>query len=230
MKRLLLFDVDGTLVDAAGAGRAALRASMTRVYGESGPIDAFDFRGRTDPGIVRGLLGAAGLGDGEIEAGLAELWEVYPSELEAALEARSGAVRPQPGVSTLLGRLSRDPRFVLALVTGNVREGARRKLAACGLDGFFRTGGFGCDSARREELPPLAVRRCGRRLGRRFGAEDVWVIGDTPEDVRCGRHCGHRTLAVTTGGFSADELRRHGADRVVPTLERCDELVGSLAA
>lgn len=230
MRRLLLFDVDGTLVDVAGAGRAALRGAMRRVYGEVGPIEGFDFHGKTDPSIVRGLLRAAGLGDGEIDAGLPELWEVYPRELEAALAEREGDVRPYPGVPELLRRLEDDRRFDLALVTGNVREGAWRKLEACGVGEAFRFGAFGSDSSRREDLPPLAVRRARERIGRTYRREDVWVIGDTPADVRCGRHSGHRTLAVATGGYGVEELRGHGADRVVASLARHDDLLGSLAA
>lgn len=230
MKRLLLFDVDGTLVDVAGAGRAALRGAMDRVYGRSGGLDEVDFRGRTDPSIVRSALRAAGLEDREIEAGLGELWEVYPDELDAALAERDGDVRPHSGVRGLLRRLEDDRRFDLALVTGNVRAGAWRKLEACGVRTPFRFGAFGSDSERREELPPLAVRRAEERLGRMYRPEEVWVIGDTPEDVRCGRHGGHRTLAVATGGYGVDELRAHGADRVVRSLTGHDALLGSLAA
>lgn len=230
MKRLLLFDVDGTLVDVVGAGRVALRGAMDRVYGRAGRLDEVDFRGRTDPSIVRSALRAAGLEDPEIDAGLPELWDVYPRRLEAALADREGDLRPHPGVPELLRRLEADPRFELALVTGNVRDGAWRKLEACGVRAPFRFGAFGSDSERREDLPPLAVRRAEERLGRIYRREAVWVIGDTPEDVRCGRRTGHRTLAVATGGYGVEELRGHGADRVVPSLAGHDDLVRSLAA
>lgn len=230
MTRLLLFDVDGTLVDVDGAGREALRSAMTRVYGEAGPIDDFDFHGKTDPSIVRGLLRAAGRPDERIDPGLRALWGAYLERLDEELEARSGAARTCPGVRRLLARLDGDPRFTLGLVTGNVRGGAWRKLEACGVRSHFRFGAFGSDSARREELPPLAVRRALRRTGRHFRPEQVWVIGDTPEDIRCGRHSGHRTLAVATGRYGVEELRRHGADEVAEELGDHDLLLRRLAA
>ena len=230
MTRLLLFDVDGTLVDVDGAGREALRAAMAQVYGETGPIDDVDFHGRTDPSIVRGLLRAAGQADERIDPGLPALWRVYVGRLEAELEARAGTVRPHPGVRDLLGRLEGDARFTLGLVTGNVREGALRKLEACGVRAPFLVGAFGSDAERREELPPLAVRRARRRTGRHFRGEQVWVIGDTPADIRCGRHSGHRTLGVATGRYGAEELLRHGADEVVEGLGDHEVLVRRLAA
>lgn len=230
MTRLLLFDVDGTLVDVDGAGREALRGAMARVYGETGPIDEADFHGRTDPSIVRGLLRAAGHPDGRIDPGFPELWRVYAERLEVELDARADSVRPCPGVRGLLERLEGDARFTLGLVTGNVRAGAWRKLEACGLRSPFLFGAFGSDAERREELPPLAVRRARRRTGRHFRRGQVWVIGDTPEDVRCGRHSGHRTLAVATGRYGVEELRRHGADAVAEGLGDHDGLLRRLAA
>lgn len=227
MSRLLLFDVDGTLVDVDGAGRAALRDALTEVYGRTGPIDSFDFHGKTDPAIVHGLLTRAGLSEPEIEEGIQRLWRSYLRGLERQLEARRSAdrVRPCPGVLELLDRLEREERFVLALVTGNVEEGARHKLRAGGLDGRFRFGAYGSDSARRPDLPPLAMRRARRRLGRTFRPDEVWVIGDTPEDIGCGRASGLRTLAVATGRHGVEELRAHGADAVVAELSPAEEIV-----
>lgn len=227
MNRLLLFDVDGTLVDVDGAGRAALRGALTEVYGRTGPIDTFDFHGKTDPAIVHGLLARAGLAEAVIEERLPRLWRSYLRSLEAELEARrtEGRVRPYPGVVQLLERLEREGRFVLALVTGNVEEGARHKLRAGGLDGRFRFGAYGSDSAWRPDLPPLAMRRARRRVGRSFRPDEVWVIGDTPEDIDCGRASGVRTLAVATGRHGVDELRAHGADAVLAELSATEEVV-----
>jgi phosphoglycolate phosphatase-like HAD superfamily hydrolase len=229
-RRLLLFDVDGTLVDVDGAGRSALRRALEEVYGTTGPIEDFPFRGKTDPSIVRGLLEAAGAGTEVIEARMPGLWSVYLDALEEELARRRRTTRTHPGVRELVARLEADQRFTLALVTGNVQGGAWRKLAACDLRSPFRFGAFGSDSEHREELPPVAIRRARDRLGLRFEPRDVWVIGDTPEDVRCGRHSGLRTLAVATGGYSVEELEAHGPERVVASLEEVDLLVRDLAA
>lgn len=230
MRRLLLFDVDGTLVDVAGAGRAAFRTAMVEVYGETGPIDSFSFSGKTDPGILRGLLAAAGWEDGAIDRGMRRLWETYLPALDRELASREERIRTCPGVRGLVERLQADPRFELALVTGNVRPGAYRKLEAAGIGRPFPFGAFGSDSELRDELPPVAIRRARDRSGRAYAPRDVWVVGDTPADVRCAATSRLRSLAVATGRYGPDELREHGAERVLDSLEDADEVVSVLAS
>lgn len=216
--RLLLFDVDGTLVRVNGAGREALREAMRRVYGRTGPIDGYDFHGRTDPAIVRGLLRATGLDDASIDRELPRLWPLYREALERELAARREALRACPGVPELLVALEDRPDLVCGLLTGNVADGAWRKLAACGLDGHFAFGAFGSDSELREELPAVALERARHASGRRWITHEALVIGDTPEDIRCARAVGARCLAVATGRYSADELAERGPDAVLPDL------------
>lgn len=227
--RLLLFDIDGTLLDTKGAGRAALRTALRVTCGETGPIDSFDFHGKTDPGIVRALLRAAGWEDREVDERLDDLWPTYLRELERELASRDGRVTPYPGVTELLDRLRADPRFALALVTGNVARGAWRKLGAAGLEDHFEYGAFGSDSEHRDALPPLALQRASRRLGRRVAPEDAWVIGDTPEDIRCARSSEIPVLAVATGRHRPEELHRHGPDHVFPDLGSIDAVLEALA-
>lgn len=216
--RLLLFDVDGTLVRVDGAGREALRAAMRRVFGETGPIDEFDFHGRTDPAIVRGLLRAAGREDGAIDRGLPRLWPLYCEALDRELATRREALRVCAGVPELLERIGDSTGLLPGLLTGNVERGAWSKLRACGLDGSFRFGAFGSDSERREELTAVALERARRVSGRRWSAGETVVIGDTPEDVRCARETGARCLAVATGRYSKADLAAHGADAVFDDL------------
>lgn len=218
MARLLLFDIDGTLLRTAGAGRSALRRAMLAVFGETGPLDDFDFDGRTDPAIVRGLLRSTGKTDGWIDARLPGLWGPYCRELERELERRNGELAACAGIPALLEDLGARDDVVLGLVTGNVEGGAWRKLGACGLDGHFRFGAFGSDSELREDLPPLALARAAEGFDRRLGIEDCVVIGDTPEDIRCARACGARVLAVATGRYGLEELREHAPDDVLPDL------------
>lgn len=232
MSRLLLFDIDGTLVDTAGAGREALRRALREVFGATGPIDSFDFHGKTDPGIVRGLLREAGRPGDEVDASLPSLWGVYLEALGDELERRrrAGRVRPYPGVRVLLERTARDDRFELALVTGNLAPGAWKKLEAAELAHHFGFGAFGSDSARREDLPPLALRRAARQLGREYAPAEAVVIGDTPEDVRCARASGTRAVTVATGRHGPDELAEHDPDRVFEDLSDTGGVLEALAA
>lgn len=232
MKRLLLFDVDGTLVDTDGAGREALRRALIEVFGEAGPIDSFDFHGKTDPAIVRGLMRAAGRAEAEVERRLDRLWARYLEALaeELELRRRQGRVRPFPGVSELLAEASVDPRFALALVTGNVAEGAWHKLEAGELGHHFGFGAFGSDSARRAELPPIAIRRAARQLGREYRPGEAVVVGDTPEDVRCARASGARAVTVATGRHRPEELAEHDPDHLFPDLSDTRTVLAALAS
>jgi len=213
-----MFDVDGTLADTMGAGKAALADAMAAVYGETGPVDSYDFHGRTDPEIVRGLLRATGRSDTDIDRGFGDLWPRYLQRLGAELAARRGRAVTLAGVISLLDRLAADDRFACGLVTGNLEEGARLKLGAVGCDGRFGFGGYGSDAEQRDTLPAVALDRAERRYGRAFDPGRSVVIGDTPADVRCARAAGTRVLAVATGRHTEHELASHRPDAVLPDL------------
>jgi len=227
--RLILFDIDGTLVNSLGAGKAALESAMMSVYGETGPIASFDFHGRTDPAIVRGLLRAVGWPDADIEAGFDATWEAYLVALDRELMERDGQVCPVTGVQELLGVIEEDARFAPGLVTGNMEAGARRKLEAAGLAGRFGFGAYGSDSEWREDLPPLARERAQGIYGRLFDMGTAVVVGDTPEDIRCARANGARALAVSTGRHSIEELLEHEPDAVFENLSETSRVVKMLA-
>jgi len=221
---LLLFDIDGTLT-IGGPGKTAFRIALEHTYGTSGPIVNHDFSGKTDPLLLRELLSAAGRAPHEIEAGRGRFWEAYLAELESHLA--TDPVTALPGVVRLIATLTERRDVFLGLVTGNVRAGAQLKLQSVGLWRHFPIGAFGCDREVRKELPPIALERARSHWGRTFRGEDAVVIGDTPRDVACGKAVGAATGAVTTGRFSATELERAGADRILPGFA---DLVAALAA
>lgn len=227
MRRLILFDVDGTLV-SGGPAKHAFEAAMVETYGTVGDIGGVSFAGKTDPQIARELLTSAGLARDVIDAGLAELWERYVGHLEARLGDRP--MRVLPGVLDLLEALSALEGVGLGLLTGNIARGAELKLGSAGLWDHFDIGGFGSDHEERDELPAVAIGRARAHWRVAIEAADAVVVGDTPRDVGCGRAGGTRTLAVATGRFVVAELREAGADHVLEDLSATQDVVTLLTA
>ena len=202
--RLVLFDIDGTLITDGGAARESFASALAEVFDESGELQRYDFSGRTDPQIAHMVLRDAGWSEPAIEHGMPRLWEVYVSELARQAPQRA---RELPGIRALLNALRRETAVTLGLLTGNIEPGARLKLDGPGLNEYFPFGAFGSDSARREELPPIAVDRAERYNGIRFRGRDVVILGDSIYDVRCGVPYDATTIAIASGKTPAETLR-----------------------
>ncbi|HUF66617.1 MAG TPA: HAD family hydrolase [Gemmatimonadaceae bacterium] len=216
--KLVLFDIDGTLLSSGGAGRRAMRRALSNVFGSWGD-PAYRYDGKTDRQIVRDLMRGAGHGDPYIDERMDELFERYLREL--AVEMEQGETPPLvlPGVLRLLDELEGRDDVVLGLLTGNIAPGAAVKLRAAGLDvERFRVNAYGSDHESRPELPSFAQRRARDVLGRDVDPGLMVVIGDTPADVHCGQSAGARTVAVATGHYSSEELRMHAPTAVFETL------------
>lgn len=227
MRKLVLFDIDGTLVDTQGAGARAFRRAMIEVYRETGPIDTYEFHGRTDPQIARELLRMAGLDDSQIDPELPALWDAYLRELDIELAKGDNGGGVLAGVAPLLDALHETGDHLVALLTGNIEPGARLKLGAARLWSRFDLGAYGSDHERRDRLPAVAVQRARERSGIHFQGRDVVIIGDTPFDVSCGRSLGVWAVAVATGKHSVRELVAAGADVVLSDLT---DTAGAVAA
>lgn len=229
--KLVLFDIDGTLLWTDGAGRRAIHRALVDRAGTPGVLDGYRLDGKTDPQIVRELLALGGHPRPDDAALIAAVCERYVELLDEELERPGRPPRALPGVPALLDALA-DPEargdVLVGLVTGNVVAGAALKLRAAGLDfERFRVGAFGTDSAHRPDLPPIARRRAEARTGRSIAGADVVVVGDTPADVACGRPIGARTIAVATGSYDAQALAAAGAAHVFANLA---DTAGVLAA
>jgi phosphoglycolate phosphatase-like HAD superfamily hydrolase len=227
VKRLLLFDIDGTLV-WGGPAKKAFEIAMEMVFGTSGPVGSHDFSGKTDPQIARELLKLEGLGDGVIDAGFERLWREYLGELELRLTGMPMTVLP--GVRPLLEHLDEMKDVALGLLTGNIVGGAGLKLGSVGLMDYFLVGGFGSDSEAREDLTSVAIQRATEEWETEFPASSVVVVGDTPRDVACGKNSGTRTVAVATGRHSAEKLAAAAPNRVLEDLSDLEETLGALLA
>ncbi|MGH7937277.1 MAG: HAD family hydrolase [Bryobacteraceae bacterium] len=223
-KRLLLFDIDGTLIDSAGAGVAALKDVLQEQFGITDGLGGVEIAGRTDTGIVHQILQKQNISltNEKVNAFL----DLYAEFLRRELPRRNG--RLLPGVEELLPRLQARPQNVLALLTGNIERGARLKLGHYGIWDFFEFGAFADDHHDRNELGAFAQRRAREKHAIDFLAEEIDVIGDTPHDIACGKAIGARTIAVATGSFSGEQLAAHEPDCIVDDFSEVDALIEEL--
>lgn len=204
--RLLLFDLDGTLLHSDGAGRRALDAAFAERCGWEDATAGVSFAGSTDPGIVADVFARFGRDPGEAAEEAPHLFACYVRHLEAQLATRAGSVRALPGAPELLPALAARGDVVLGVLTGNVEGGARLKLAAAGLSWSFAVGAFGDEAPTRPDLLPVALTRTRALTGRSLAPADVVVIGDTPRDVEVARVHGARAVGVACGFAPREDL------------------------
>ena len=228
--KLVLFDIDGTILWSDGAGRRALHHALRETFGTIGPEDYW-FDGKTDPQIVRELMRLAGVDDAEIERKLPQAIERYVARLRIELDDPTHDAAMLPGIPELLDALDARDDVILGLLTGNVVPGARAKLARVGIDfERFAIGAFGSDHEVRPELPAIAQRRCRETLDLHLPGERIIVIGDTPADLTCGISIGARAVGVATGRYSVAELQEYRPHAVFADLSETDAVVGSILA
>jgi len=208
---LIIFDLDGTLLDGHGAGHRAMEYAFWRVLGVSGQFDRVDFAGRTDPAMFRLAAERAGVVIREAE------WAALFDSFVAELKRTADPTRALPGVRSLLAQLAAHPGLGVAIGTGNVKAGADIKLAAAGLAGLIPVGGYGSDGESRETMLSIAIERA--RAYYRAPDAPLLTVGDTPRDVAAAHHHGVPCVAVATGHYDAAVLGQAGADAVLPSLE-----------
>ncbi len=221
MNIMLLWDIDGTLVNTARAGIAALEQALEEM-GLPADASVVEIAGRTDRAIMRSLLERYNrVADPEA---LQSFSESYLSKLTATVQQRQHEGRVFEGVKDLIAE-GFQRGWAQGLVTGNLVQGAEIKLRAYSIWDMFCFGAFGDDSENRNDLPPIAVSRAVA-LGVPIANKDrTWIIGDTPHDVRCARSSGFRCLGVATGQFSTTQLMDAGADFALPDLKDTKKII-----
>jgi phosphoglycolate phosphatase-like HAD superfamily hydrolase len=216
-----LFDIDGTLINSGGAGKAALEAALGSEFGITGLIDKITLSGRTDRAIIRDLFSLHVIAD--TPQNWQRLRESYLRHLPGCLASHGGRVLP--GIAELLQRLHGRDDLALGLLTGNLRAGARAKLGHFGLYDYFPFGGFGDEHFDRDDVAREALAEVRRRTNGSVPPERIWVVGDTPLDIRCARAIGARAVAVATGWHSREELEQQCPDLLLADLSDASGLL-----
>ena len=225
--RVLLFDIDGTLLGSAAKVQIMMRRALEDVFGTTGPIESYEMSGKMDWRIITDLMVQAGIPPVEVQNKLPETFAALTRHMEAA--APTLKMQIQPGVADLLQRLSGERAFILGLVTGNVRETVPYKLLSAGIDpAMFRFGAFGSEHPDRNLLPALALSRLEQSLGNPIPKEDVLIIGDTPRDIECARFAGLKVLSVATGKYAYAVLAENRPDYLLEDLTDTDLVMSIL--
>jgi phosphoglycolate phosphatase len=224
MARLLLFDIDGTLVLTGGAGVRAMTRAFEELYGIRGAFTGVHMPGRTDASILADAARTHRIPPDDLD----RFRDVYVAHLEREIDLPGPRKGVMPGVPALLERLSACEDVFLALLTGNYERAARVKLEYFGLWRYFRCGAFGDAAPDRNRLVAKAIDRVRACGGPAVAAADAVVIGDTPLDVACAAAGGARSVAVATGGYDVETLRASGADAVLPDLGDIEAALAAL--
>jgi len=215
--RLLLFDIDGTLILTGGAGLRALDRAFCQVVGIVNALDGVHLHGRTDPAIIREIFDTRGRPDSA--EFLDRILEAYVNFLPEEVEL-SEKYQVLPGILSFLQNFHERGDLAMGLATGNIERGARIKLKRGDLNQYFPFGGFGSDSESRTGLVRRAAELGCRHAGQAIEPSDTFVIGDTPKDIHAGREAGFQTVGVATSDYSREDLVAAGADLVLSNFER----------
>jgi len=225
--RLILFDIDGTLLREGLAPKIAFARALRETYDTPGPVGGFKFAGMTDPECVTEIMRLAGVDERTIHQRRGECLRRYVDHLAVEMRNHDGA-KLFPGVRELLERLNKLENVLVGLLTGNVVRGAELKLRRWSLEDYFRFGAFGDDHEDRSVLAQIALEKARALSGRTFTGADTTVIGDTPKDVACARAIGARSVVVATGSVGRAELAAASPDVILDSFENHEAALRAL--
>lgn len=229
MPKLLLFDIDGTLIRSNGAGRQTLAYALERLYGTRGPLDSYNMSGKTDPRIITDLLTAVGVSPKEINKQLPAIYELMAEHGQKIFPEKEMA--PCSGVPELLAELAKVEGALVGLLTGNSQITAPLKLSAAGIDPQqFRVGAYGSDALDRNDLPAIGMARANQLTGNLFNGNNTVIIGDTPADILCARAGKATAVAVASGWHAASTLAEYHPDHLFENLADTEHVLKMLLA
>ena len=209
-KKLVLFDIDGTLLRVRGISRQSLIDALREVFGTEGTAATHNFAGKLDSVIIKEVMRTTGLSDDDIQRGFEEAKRRYIQNFKQ--QAQREHIEVMAGIYELVEKLANEPNALLGLLTGNFEESGRHKLTLPELNDYFAFGAFADDADTRNALPAIAVQRAFERTGIRFTGKDVVIIGDTEHDVNCAKVLNSKCVAVATGHYTVSQLQSFNPD------------------
>ncbi len=222
MNKLILFDIDKTLIGGENKShKFSFSYAFKKVYGIDTNIDIIDHPGKTDQQIIIEVLKKKCLDEKRIKSKITECMKVMVDYFNEFINNEN--IFLLDGVQELLNELNENG-FIMGLVTGNLEDIARGKLKKAGINQYFKVGGFGSDDVDRANLIKLAIKKAGSNFSFKF-TNNVFLIGDTPRDIKAGKSAEVKTIGVTTGIYSKKQLKDAGADFVVPSLKDKEEIL-----
>ncbi len=232
--RLVLFDIDGTILGTSRAiWKDPVKEVLEKVFADLGDprmIDTSQYRqgGKTDPQIFHDILGLNGIEEERVELLLPTIQRAYLDALGKMVQERPDYIILKPGVVRLIQKIHEHPEILMGLLTGNFEEGARLKLQPNNLNQYFPFGAFGDGTRLRSELPQRGLDAAEKYAGHQFSRKEIVLIGDTPNDIHCGRHLHVRVIAVATSNYSMDVLRAESPDYVFEDLTQTDKVLNAI--
>jgi len=226
LKKLVLFDIDGTLLTVNSVNRRILMDALKEVYGTEGSAGTHNFAGKMDSIIIYEVLQNAGLSDAEITEKFERAKQTYIDMFRS--HAKPSDVMLMEGIRELLDRLSARSELMLGLLTGNFEGSGRHKLLLPEINHYFPFGAFADDGLHRNELPPIAVEKAYQLTGKRFSEQEIVIIGDTEHDIVCARVLNAKSIAVATGTYTTEELQKHNPHILYENLSQTEIVISEI--
>ena len=226
LKKLVLFDIDGTLLSVNSINRRILMEALREVYGTEGSAGTHNFAGKMDSVIIYEVLQNTGLSDGSIAEKFDKAKETYIEMFR--MQAKPSDIILMQGIRELLDKLSASSAVMLGLLTGNFEGSGRHKLLMPDINHYFSFGAFADDAASRNELPQVAVDKAYQLTGEKFSAQNIIIIGDTEHDIACARVLNAKSIAVATGTYSSAELKKHNPHILYENLTATDIVISEI--